>query len=324
MDLVALVERARTGDVEAFTELVRRHQTRALGSALALLRDPDRARDVVQEAFVAAWRGLARLADPAAFPAWLRGIVRRQAFHAMRARHLEPLAEAEDLAGDAPSADQQMETARRRALALSALADLPGGPARARRAPLRSRLLAGADRGIPRPSAHNGQQPAARGTRADQEEDARDGEGCADRSATGGLPRAIARDAETSLAPGMQVVERGAFVDGALSEPSLRSALARLVRPAPAGPPSCWRPESRSSTCSCRSRGEAAWRFSETTAWGRRSSWKSSCGGSRPTSSRCSRSFRSPRLRVTLARCDRGRRAPRDRGGTRAAVSGRG
>ena len=127
MDLVALVERARTGDVEAFTELVRRHQTLALGSALALLRDPDRARDVVQEAFVAAWRGLARLADPAAFPAWLRGIVRRQAFHAMRARHLEPLAEAEDLAGDAPSADQQMETARRRALALSALADLPEG-----------------------------------------------------------------------------------------------------------------------------------------------------------------------------------------------------
>src|SRR5688572_12779337 len=81
MDLVALVERARAGDVEAFTELVRRHQTLALGAATALLRDPDRARDIVQEAFVAAWRGLARLADPSAFPAWLRGIVRRQAFH---------------------------------------------------------------------------------------------------------------------------------------------------------------------------------------------------------------------------------------------------
>src|SRR6185436_11233856 len=53
----------------------------------------------------------------------------------------------------------------------------------------------------------------------------------------GGRVRAIARDAETALAPGMQVVERGAFVDGALSERSLRSALARLVRPAPAGPP---------------------------------------------------------------------------------------
>src|SRR6185436_3136125 len=50
----------------------------------------------------------------------------------------------------------------------------------------------------------------------------------------GGRVRAIARDAETALAPGMQVVERGAFVDGALSERSLRSALARLVRPAPA------------------------------------------------------------------------------------------
>jgi RNA polymerase sigma factor (sigma-70 family) len=127
MDLVALVERARAGDVDAFTELVRRHQSLAVGSALSVLRDPDRARDVVQESFVAAWRGLARLADPKAFPAWLHGIVRRQALHALRARHLEPLAEAEHLAGDTLPADQHVEAAQRRMLALAALAELPDG-----------------------------------------------------------------------------------------------------------------------------------------------------------------------------------------------------
>jgi hypothetical protein len=49
MDVVALVERARNGDVEAFTDLVRRHQSLALGSAVAIVRDADLARDVVQE-----------------------------------------------------------------------------------------------------------------------------------------------------------------------------------------------------------------------------------------------------------------------------------
>ena len=34
----------------------------------------------MQEAFLAAWSGLPSLSDPAAFPGWLRGIVRHQAF----------------------------------------------------------------------------------------------------------------------------------------------------------------------------------------------------------------------------------------------------
>jgi RNA polymerase sigma-70 factor (ECF subfamily) len=128
MDLVALVEQARTGDVDAFTALVREHQRLAHGCALAMLRDVDVAHDVVQEAFIAAaWRGLARLTEPASFPAWLRGIVRRQALHALRARHLEPLAHVPEVPSELPSAEQRMESARRRELALAALAGLPEG-----------------------------------------------------------------------------------------------------------------------------------------------------------------------------------------------------
>ncbi|PYN04266.1 MAG: hypothetical protein DME07_03945 [Candidatus Rokuibacteriota bacterium] len=127
MDLVTLVERARGGDVDSFTELVQRYQRLAHGSAMAVVHDADLAKDVVQEAFVAAWRSLSRLLDATAFPAWLRGIVRRQALHALRARRLESLAEAEHLPGDGPSADQRMDAGRRRLVALAALADLPDG-----------------------------------------------------------------------------------------------------------------------------------------------------------------------------------------------------
>ena len=102
MDLVTLVERARGGDVGSFTELVQRHQRLAHGSAMAVVHDPDVAKDVAQEAFVAAWRSLPKLLDANKFPAWLRGIVRRQALHALRARRLESLAEAEHLPGEGP------------------------------------------------------------------------------------------------------------------------------------------------------------------------------------------------------------------------------
>jgi RNA polymerase sigma factor (sigma-70 family) len=125
MDVVALVERARAGDVDAFTELVRRHQSLAHGCAVAVLHDFDAAHDVVQEAFIAAWRGLSRLAEPALFPAWLRGIVRRQALHALRARHFEPLVDAGEVPSELPSAEERVESERRRRLALAALAGLP-------------------------------------------------------------------------------------------------------------------------------------------------------------------------------------------------------
>jgi sigma-70-like protein len=54
MDTAALVERARGGDVEAFTTLVQRYQRLAHGSAMALVHRADIARDVVQDAFLAA------------------------------------------------------------------------------------------------------------------------------------------------------------------------------------------------------------------------------------------------------------------------------
>jgi DNA-directed RNA polymerase specialized sigma24 family protein len=103
MDHEHLVRLASGGDVEAFVDLTRRFQHFAYGSALALARDFQQAEDVVQEAFLAAWSGLPGLADPAAFPGWLRGIVRHQAFRILRPRQLRTasLAEAEEV----PSAE---------------------------------------------------------------------------------------------------------------------------------------------------------------------------------------------------------------------------
>jgi RNA polymerase sigma-70 factor (ECF subfamily) len=66
-----LVERARAGDREAFSLLVRASTPRVYGAARLILRDPDRAQDAVQEAFVLAWRHVRALRDPQAWDSWL-------------------------------------------------------------------------------------------------------------------------------------------------------------------------------------------------------------------------------------------------------------
>src|SRR5580700_10758161 len=127
MDLEQLVRRAARGDVKAFVALTQRFQHFAFGSALALVRDFQQAEDVVQEAFVAAWKALPTLAEPAAFPGWLRGIVRHHAFRVLRRKqlHAVPLAEAEELPNDDPPADHILEQRHQAAAALAAISELP-------------------------------------------------------------------------------------------------------------------------------------------------------------------------------------------------------
>jgi RNA polymerase sigma-70 factor, ECF subfamily len=68
-----LVRRAQAGDREAFEMLVERHATDTYRLAAAIVGEAD-ARDIAQEAFVAAWQQLPRLRDATAFAPWLRRI----------------------------------------------------------------------------------------------------------------------------------------------------------------------------------------------------------------------------------------------------------
>ena len=71
-DLVAL---ARSGDADAFRDLVSRHRAMAMSVALHLSGDREAAEDLVQEATLAAFVSLGRLRDPACFRSWFYGTV---------------------------------------------------------------------------------------------------------------------------------------------------------------------------------------------------------------------------------------------------------
>ena len=79
-----LVAATLAGDAAAYGRLVNRYQRSAHAACWAVLKDSHLAADVTQEAFLATYRALTTLRDPAAFGGWLTTIARNRALRAMR------------------------------------------------------------------------------------------------------------------------------------------------------------------------------------------------------------------------------------------------
>jgi RNA polymerase sigma-70 factor, ECF subfamily len=86
VDQRVLVERAGAGDHDAFALLVRGIIARLDAAARLILRDPELARDAVQDALVHAWRDLPGLRDPDRFDAWIHRITVHSCLTILRRR----------------------------------------------------------------------------------------------------------------------------------------------------------------------------------------------------------------------------------------------
>ena len=83
---IGLVERARAGDTEAFDAIVALRMMPTFRLARAILGRTEEAEDATQEAFIAAWRGLPSLREPARFDAWFGRIAVNACRMSMRRR----------------------------------------------------------------------------------------------------------------------------------------------------------------------------------------------------------------------------------------------
>lgn len=81
---VELVERARSGDHEAFAALANTSFARLYGAAKLILRDQGGAEDAVQEALVLAWKHIGAIRDPEAWDAWLYRLTVRACYRLAR------------------------------------------------------------------------------------------------------------------------------------------------------------------------------------------------------------------------------------------------
>ena len=117
MDQRGLVERAQGGDHDAFAALVDLSIARLDTAARLILRDPELARDAVQETLFIAWRRLRGLRDPDRFDAWLRRLLVHACYDQLRRDRRRPI-EVELLSLDLQVIpDQSAETAARDELA---------------------------------------------------------------------------------------------------------------------------------------------------------------------------------------------------------------
>jgi RNA polymerase sigma-70 factor (ECF subfamily) len=84
--LEPLVAAAREGDRRAFDELVRRTHVETYTLALRLTAHEEDARDVVQETYLRAWRGIGSFRGDAQFTTWLYRITANTAYTAVKRR----------------------------------------------------------------------------------------------------------------------------------------------------------------------------------------------------------------------------------------------
>ncbi len=86
MDESALIRAAQAGDERAFEELVRLYDQSVLRLAMNLLRSPEDANDIYQEAFLRVYRNLHNFRFDCSFHTWLYRIVTNLCLDAMRKR----------------------------------------------------------------------------------------------------------------------------------------------------------------------------------------------------------------------------------------------
>ena len=82
-----LVERAKGGDLDAFRSLVEKYQARAHSIAMGVISNRDDAEDIVQDAFLKAYRNLASFRGQSSFYTWFYRIVFNLAIDLSRKRY---------------------------------------------------------------------------------------------------------------------------------------------------------------------------------------------------------------------------------------------
>ena len=96
LDDLVLVEHCQGGSAEAFDQLVTRYRQKVYGTVFHMVRNPDDAWDITQEAFLKSWKSMKNFRGQSSFYTWLYRIVTNVAIDWMRRKKNQPSAEFDE------------------------------------------------------------------------------------------------------------------------------------------------------------------------------------------------------------------------------------
>ena len=97
MEDEALVARARAKDVAAFEELVARYEDKLYRLAMRFVRNETDAQEILQEAFLSAWKNLPSFEGRAQFGSWMYRVTVNAALMLLRSRNRHPEVDVDEI-----------------------------------------------------------------------------------------------------------------------------------------------------------------------------------------------------------------------------------
>lgn len=91
------ISRIRSGDREAYTELIRRNHAAVMGLCLSMLNNRPQAEDAAQDIFIKAYRSLDKFREDSSFSTWLYRIASNHCLDLLRQRSRERADSLENL-----------------------------------------------------------------------------------------------------------------------------------------------------------------------------------------------------------------------------------
>ena len=112
---IALVERCRRGDTQAYNDLVTKYRNRAYAMIYNMVRNEQDAWDLAQEGFVKAWKSMDKFRGQSSFFTWIYRIMTNVAIDFLRKKQIQSGVEFDDQIGLKDIAPGAMTTPSRAA-----------------------------------------------------------------------------------------------------------------------------------------------------------------------------------------------------------------
>jgi len=106
-----LIRAARKGDRQAFTALVNRYEETVYRFSFKMCRDPEKAKETLQDTFISVYRKLKTFDGKSKFSTWLYTIVTNNCLMKLRRRKIQELEDPLEVYDDPPGDDGSMRRA---------------------------------------------------------------------------------------------------------------------------------------------------------------------------------------------------------------------